>query len=174
MIRLVSREEASVMDREFCGIARKVIRASRMTIGKKHIQHGNTSVFLHSMAVAYYCEKAARISGIRYNRRELIRGALLHDYFLYDWHDGSPDEKTAVSGSHGFHHPQTALINAMRDFDLSENEKRIILCHMFPLTVTSLPRSRESALVCIIDKLCSVYEVFCRNTYKRLKLLPLF
>ena len=36
---------------------------------------------------------------------------------------------------------------------------------MFPLTPI-FPRFKESAVVSIMDKICSLYEVFGRNTYK--------
>lgn len=56
---------------------------------EKFTQHGDTSCLLHTIAVAYYSIKIAEFFGIKYKKRDLIRGALLHDYFLYDWHDGS-------------------------------------------------------------------------------------
>lgn len=55
---------------------------------EKFIQHGDTSCLLHTIAVAYYSIKIAEFFGIKYKKRDLIRGALLHDYFLYDWHAG--------------------------------------------------------------------------------------
>ena len=36
---------------------------------------------------------------------------------------------------------------------------------MFPLTPI-FPRFKESVVVSIMDKICSLYEVFGRNTYK--------
>ena len=41
------------------------------------------------------------------DKRSLIRGALLHDYFLYDWHD-----KNKPAKFHGFTHPKIAFENA--------------------------------------------------------------
>jgi uncharacterized protein len=38
------------------------------------------------------------------NINSLIRGALLHDYFLYDWHKGKNRKKL-----HGFRHPGIAV-----------------------------------------------------------------
>lgn len=126
------------------------------------IQHGGTSCLKHTIAVAYYSILLADFMGIRYNRRELIRGALLHDYFLYDWHDGKKGR-----GMHGFTHPQTAMLNADKDFELTEVERDIIKKHMFPLTVIP-PVCREGWIVCLVDKLCSVYETFKRkNSYNK-------
>ena len=82
----------------------------------------------------------------------MIRGALLHDYFLYDWHEKSDDHRL-----HGFTHPARALKNAEEIFDLSVVEKDIIKRHMFPLTPVP-PAYRESYLVCLADKICSSYE----------------
>lgn len=126
------------------------------------IQHGGTSCLKHTIAVAYYSILFADFMRIRCNRRELIRGAVLHDYFLYDWHDGKKRR-----GVHGFTHPRTAMVNADRDFRLTETERDIIIKHMFPLTFFP-PVCREGWIVCLIDKLCSVYETFKRkNSYSR-------
>jgi Predicted HD superfamily hydrolase len=89
--------------------------------------------------------------------KKLIRGALLHDYFLYDWHIIDHNHRF-----HGFKHPKIALINAQRDLEISDIEKDIILRHMFPLTPIP-PRYLESLIVCIADKICSVYETFYLN-----------
>lgn len=87
---------------------------------EKFTQHGDTSCLLHTIAVAYYSIKIAEFFGIKYKKRDLIRGALLHDYFLYDWHDGEKERRI-----HGFTHPMTALRNADRDFDLTDTERDI-------------------------------------------------
>ena len=162
MICFVPDSRYPNIESEFYDDARSTVNNSRMNVGKNHIQHGNTSVFLHSMAVAYYCDRLSYILGVKVDRKALIRGALLHDYFLYDWH------KTHTQKLHGLHHPEAALINAEKDFELSDIEKEIISRHMFPLTLQP-PKCRESILVCIVDKFCSLYEVFGRNTYKHLK-----
>ena len=90
----------------------------------------------------------------------ITRGALLHDFFLYDWHQLRPDG----SRWHGFRHPRIACQNAERCFLLSEKEKDIILSHMWPLT-PRLPRSREAFLVMVADKMASIQEF--RFKFKR-------
>ncbi|MCQ2504609.1 MAG: HD domain-containing protein [Saccharofermentans sp.] len=124
---------------------------------KSFIQHGTTSVFEHTVSVAKYSLKMANFLeklGARIDRRSLVRGALLHDYFLYDWH-----EKNEYHNLHGFTHPGRALRNAIRDFDINDIESDIIRKHMFPLTPLP-PKHIESTLVCIADKICAVLETF--------------
>ena len=126
---------------------------------KNFTQHGTTTVFEHcvsvakfSLLMAHYLEKKFRI---KCDRDSLVRAALLHDYFLYDWHD-----KTIPGHNiHGFTHPRTACNNADRDFGLNEVEKDIISKHMFPLTFMP-PRYRESILVTLADKWCAICETF--------------
>ena len=48
------------------------------------------SVYEHSLAVARMCLRIAKYFPGEVDMRSLVRGALLHDYFLYDWH--IPDE----------------------------------------------------------------------------------
>ncbi len=121
---------------------------------KEHIQHGNMTVNSHVWNVARYSLALSDKLHIRCNRHELIRGALLHDYFLYDWH--IPDEENSHK-LHGFYHPGTALRNATQEYSLTEREKDIIKKHMWPLTVVP-PMCREAWLVTTADKWCSLME----------------
>lgn len=120
---------------------------------KNFIQHGNITCFEHSVNVAEKCIFIADVLPIKFNEHALIRGALLHDYFLYDWHQ---------KGNHRFHglsHAETAYENARVDFLLCGIEEDIILKHMFPLNLRP-PKYRESWLVCFADKICAAEEFF--------------
>lgn len=128
----------------------------------EYIQHGNTSCMKHCMAVAYYSLMVVDVLGIKCDRESLVRGALLHDYFLYDWHHSDKSHRF-----HGFRHNRTAMVNAIRDFNINKKEQNIILRHMFPL-VPIPPTCVEGHIVCIVDKVCSLYEVFGRHTYEEL------
>ncbi len=123
---------------------------------KSFIQHGNVTVYEHSIHVALCAIKLNRRLGVKGRERELVRGALLHDYFLYDWHDSEAPGNIHPK-LHGFYHPGIALKNATRDFALTEREKDIIKKHMWPLTVNP-PRCREAWLVCLADKYASTLE----------------
>lgn len=127
-------------------------KESRFSQTREFIQHGNVSVFVHCVCVAYMSCCIMRFFNINANLGELIAGALLHDYFLYDWHDGELCRKI-----HGFTHPFKACRNAKEDVDLSVLEENIIKRHMFPL-VPIPPRYKESWIVCIADKICALEE----------------
>lgn len=144
-------------DAEFFKILKEVQKESRFGETRRFIQHGVTNVYRHSLAVAYYSCYLAEYFHIRVRKKELIRGALLHDYFLYDWHEKSPDHRL-----HGLTHPKTALKNALKEFDLTRVEEDIIKKHMFPLTPIP-PSHKESLLVCLADKICSSYETMHRR-----------
>ena len=151
----------SVSSLSFAQLVMETMSGSRFAVEEEFIQHGNTSCLLHSIAVAYFCYRIAKkLHFLDFRLYELVRGALLHDYFLYDWHI----EPKRKNGMHGFSHPFTAFYNALFDFELSDVERDIITRHMFPL-VPLIPRYKESHLVSFVDKICSLYEVFARNPY---------
>lgn len=120
-------------------------------------QHGNISIYEHSIAVAYTSCRIACKLHLNVDYVSLIRGALLHDYFLYDWHDRDNGHRL-----HGFFHPGKALKNAREDFELTTIEENIILRHMFPLTLIP-PCYLESWIVCIADKYCATKETLRIN-----------
>lgn len=115
-------------------------------------QHGTTSVLEHSFNVACMSLLISYMLKIKTNERAMVRGALLHDYFLYDWHI-----KGECARYHGFTHAKTALINAKRDFCLDAVEENIIERHMFPLNIVP-PKYKESIIVCVADKICALAE----------------
>ncbi len=158
-------KQKEVEDLVFKTYLSEVILKKKYLKMNRYIQHGNTSCLLHSIAVAYYSYRLSKFFHINVHEKELIRGALLHDYFLYDWH--SKYKPTRNVGLHGRIHPKIALYNAKKDFNVNELEQEIILHHMFPLTFTP-PKHRESLIVCLVDKACSVYEVFSRNAYAKI------
>ena len=51
---------------------------------KYDIQHGNMSVRQHTINVAICSMLISEKLGISCDKKALVRGALLHDYFLYD------------------------------------------------------------------------------------------
>lgn len=134
------------------------LKHTRFTENKEFIQHGTTTLYQHCVSVAYRSVVIASKFNLDIDMRSLVRGALLHDYYLYDWHN-----KAARVKLHGFHHPRIACENASRDFQLNAIEQDIIRRHMFPLTPMP-PRYKEGWVICAADKACSLQETFKLGT----------
>ena len=120
---------------------------------KQYKHHIHTTTFDHCDRVAIYSYLVASKLHIKVDEESLVRGALLHDYYLYE-------AKNSVFSAykHGTQHPELALKNACEIFDLNEKEKNIIRAHMWPLTITHYPHSKEAWLVCLADKICAFQE----------------
>lgn len=130
-----------------------ILQSAGMLREKDFVQHADLSCYEHSLNVARQSLRLGELLRIRFDRRSLVRGALLHDYFLYDWHLKDP-----AHYRHAWKHAGRALMNAERDFSLNEVERDIIEKHMFPMNLRP-PRYRESILVCLVDKFCTAHEV---------------
>ena len=143
------KENAEELIRQF---GEDILDSYGMSIEKQCMQHGSVSVYDHSLMVAALCVKIAVWCKIGADMRALVRGALLHDYFLYDWHEADKSHRF-----HGFIHAGRALFNAEKDFELSDIERNMIKSHMFPLNPV-LPRYRESVILCVADKICAARE----------------
>ena len=145
------------LQRQIREAAPDILRSLNFNSTKGHIQHGDMTVNQHCLNVAKFSIAISDKLHISCSRRELIRGALLHDYFLYDWHVGDARKPQNL---HGFYHPGIALRNASGEYDLTARERDIIEKHMWPLTLTKVPRCREAWIVTTADKWCSLLETF--------------
>ena len=150
------------LETQVLAAAAQLERQGRYADTRRFVQHGGVTVYRHCVRVAVLSCRLADAFGWQVDRAALIRGALLHDYFLYDWH-----EKDDSHRLHGFTHPRTALRNACADWTLTDREQNIILRHMFPLTPVP-PRCREGWLVCLADKLCAVQEMAMTPARRRM------
>ena len=143
----------------FDHLSRDVLASGRVQQMDNYTQHGSTSTLDHVTAVASTSLRLSRGLLLKVDEQALVRGAILHDYFLYDWHDSAQ----APDRWHGFTHPGHALRNAEMDFpDLTRVERDVISRHMFPFTPLP-PRTKEGWLVCLADKVCTVREFFSRT-----------
>ena len=118
-------------------------------------QHGSVSCYQHSLAVTVMSVRLASSRRLRVDMESMIKGALLHDYYLYDWR-----KEDTTRREHGFGHARRALANADRDFELTPIARDVIEKHMFPLN-PEMPRYKESVVVSVADKICATKEV-CR------------
>lgn len=134
--------------------ASDILTSENFRSTRNYIQHGTIPVQRHCLDVAAQSIAISKFLGIECSERDLIRGALLHDYFLYDWHDKT---RKGYQHLHGFYHPGIAFRNASKEYHLTKREEDIIKKHMWPLTVVP-PLCREAWIVTTADKYCSLLE----------------
>ena len=126
--------------------------------------HRGSNCYLHSFKVA---KKAIKKSLNRkdVNLEVVLLGAILHDYYLYDWRKDRSKLK-----KHGKNHPSVAINNAVKDFDISEEVKKVIKSHMWPINIKDYPKSKEAKIVSISDKAVTIGEFLTSKKYKQKKL----
>ena len=129
---------------------------------KQYIQHGNVSTYEHCENVARLSYNINRVFSLHADLQVLLTGAMLHDFYLYDWHH----EDNGEHRLHGFSHAEKARDNAKKYFQIDDETGHVIYCHMWPLNLGRVPRTREAWIVCVADKCSSLYEtLFCRKAH---------
>lgn len=132
----------------------KIVNDEKFLREKEFFQHGKITTYDHSINVCQTSLKLIDKLHIKVERDSLIKGCLLHDYYLYDWHTNDKSHRL-----HGIHHPLFARNNAMNDFGLNKKEENMILSHMFPLRF-NIPKYKESIILTLVDKYCAIKETF--------------
>ncbi|MDR0376747.1 MAG: HD domain-containing protein [Spirochaetaceae bacterium] len=146
-------KDAALFDR----FARDILESEVFAQCRRFMQHGSISVYAHSLSVARMSFSMAEgTQGL--DLRSLVRSALLHDFFLYDWH--VPEKMWSL---HGWTHPVTAAENARAYFQVSDKEYSLIRTHMWPYTLLHPPVYREGWIICLADKACSAIETLFRR-----------
>jgi uncharacterized protein len=144
-----------IIDYRFNNIAKEILLNNVYDKTKLIMHHSDSSVYEHSIKVAYYSYLIAYKSNLDWV--SCIRGALLHDFFLYKF-----DKKRSIglikdSIKHAINHPKIAFENASKHFELNSTEKDIIVGHMFPF---GMPKSREAWIVSFVDKYIAIFEYY--------------
>ncbi|MDR3304343.1 MAG: HD domain-containing protein [Treponema sp.] len=140
-------------------ITKAICESAVFCQNKLFIQHGAISVYEHSLSVArmsFRLGKKLRIADLH----SLVRAALLHDFFLYDWH-------TRIFSWHGWMHPVYAAENARKYFNISPKEYSLIRTHMWPFTLLHPPQYREGWVICLADKMVSFVETVFRRSKRK-------
>lgn len=117
----------------------------------KTIIHHESNRLDHCLRVSYYSYKLAKF--FKLDDTKVARAALLHDFFL-EKNENTGIKKRMVTM---FYHPEYALENAKKYFELSPIEEDIIVSHMFPIG-RHIPKYFESWLVDLVDDIVAVFE----------------
>ena len=149
--------EKEMIELEFINIAKPLLKNPALRALSQFDHHRGKTRLEHVREVAYLSFKWGKRLSLDCNA--IVRGALLHDLFYYDWlHEGPR--------FHGFRHHNIALKNAYKVTDLSKKEEDIIKKHMWPLTIIP-PIYRESLIVSIIDTFCSTKDYINYKKHKK-------
>lgn len=149
----------------FLKIARPIIEHEEYQ-KMRVIPHHNGSVFEHCLAVAYLSYRMAL--KCRLDVVSTIRGALLHDFYLYKFSKRENKNLLAEGYRHSRNHPKIAMENALKHFELNDKEIDIIVNHMFPV---GLPKSYEAWITTFADKSLALMEYSVRLwTYAYLRI----
>ena len=114
----------------------------------KDIKHHGLTRYDHSRRVAYFSYLVTKF--LRLDYKETTEAAMLHDFFTTEvQHDNAIFKLRR--------HPNHAVENSKKYFELSDKQVDIIKTHMFPVTFTP-PKYLESWIVDIVDDVVSIYE----------------
>ena len=158
-------EKASIA--HFYSLIKEIIDTEDFRKMMSYRHHIKSNTYEHSIKVAYLCYRYHASHRSRVSLSELLRAALLHDFFLYDHHD--KENGFGLSGiRHIMKHPSHAERNAQRAYvNLTDTERNAIRRHMFPL-IPIPPTTRCGWLVCFYDKVASFSDLCCGSRYKEL------
>lgn len=127
----------------------------------EQIRHHDSNRLNHSVKVSYYAYVIARFLHLDYE--DVARAGLLHDFYLdrtIDYTKVKDKVKLFTIG-----HPQDAIDNALKYFQLNTREIDIIRSHMFPLDF-HVPRYMESWVVNMTDSFVSISEFSHKFRYQ--------
>ena len=124
--------------------------------------HRGSNCYYHSFKVAKRARKRALKHRQNLDLNVVLFGAILHDYYLYDWRTDKTKKK-----HHGSQHPYIAASQAKRDFNISPEVEKIIKSHMWPLNIKEYPNSREAKVLSYADKTVAIEEAITSKRYKK-------
>lgn len=137
-------------NQEFQEIVKDILNNEEFQKLDFELHHG-ISRYEHSLRVAKTTYKMAK--KFHWNYTDVTRAALLHDFFF--------DSQLATynNAQTWCKHPEFALENASKYFELDQVQKNAIVSHMFP-SCKVMPKYKESWLITCVDKGVSFYEMY--------------
>ena len=141
---------------EFHTIIKPYLENKKVQSMSQYMAHGKTNVLQHCYLVSRLSYKVCKVLRLKVDIYSVVVGAMLHDFYLYDWHIEDPKHKW-----HGRTHGETAFKNARELFVLNKKIQNIMESHMWPESKIC-PRYFESIVVSICDKCSASWELIGR------------
>lgn len=135
---------------EFNSIINDIANHEEFLKLKEELHHG-ISRYEHSMRVAKMTYEMTKKLHLDYEKA--TRAALLHDFF-FDCDLADYDAKETLKI-----HPDYALQNALKYFDVDTKQANMIRSHMYPVYLEK-PKYAESWLLTLADKIVAVHEMY--------------
>ena len=152
-----SKEPDGYLIDEYFSIVGDILTHPKFLEMKNYHHHKMITCHFHSVYVSYMTFLLCSRLGCK--TREAVRAALLHDFYLYDWHITKHDTL------HAWYHPKMAVLNAEKYIgELSDLQKDMIHSHMWPLHFMP-PKSREGMVLTFSDKLCTHMDMY-KQSYR--------
>jgi len=123
--------------------------------------HRGSNCYIHCFKVAKLAIKRAIKRKKKLDLKAILVGAILHDYYLYDWRTNKKLKK-----KHAKNHPKIAAANARKDFNISPLVNDIILTHMWPYNFKMFPKTTEARIVMNADNHIATKEALTSIKYK--------
>ena len=158
-------KKRNISIKEFVLLVRDILHTKEFRQTKHYRHHINSTLYDHSLKVAFLCYKYHKKHpkmGKRISLQEFVRAAILHDYYLYDLHGAGEKHRL-----HWFTHPKAALENALLSYPtLTATQRDMIKHHMFPLTPNP-PKTMAGGLLCFYDKVAAIDDRFGKKIKKK-------
>lgn len=151
----------SIEEDRFYSLSKDLLSNKDVLRMQDFIQHGKVSTYNHGVEVAKTALHLNSLLNMHADEKVLVEAGILHDFYLYDWHDASV--RVPLFKMHGFTHAKKASENAKSLINVDDKTCKAIESHMWPLNITSLPLSKEAWLLCIADKICAGKETVKRR-----------
>lgn len=135
---------------EFHEIVKDILENDSFQALDQELHHG-ISRYMHSVRVAKMTYQVAK--KLNWDYEKVTRAALLHDFFF----NSQMEECNAAQA--WYRHPEIALSNSLKYFELDEVQKNTVVSHMFP-SCKVMPKYKEGWLLTFVDKWIAFYEMY--------------
>ena len=150
---------------EFETICEDILNNTEFKNLNKELHHGITR-YEHCLRVAKTTFKLSKFIHVK-DYKETTRAALLHDFYSNKEMDNLTSfEKLSA-------HPDLALKNAKKYYNINLIQEDIIKNHMYPAT-KEIPKTKEGIIVSLTDKMVAIYEMLHYKFSMQLSILLIF